>query len=353
LSSRGDRSHYAYSPTLDGGQAAHWGRLSWQGIAGKGKLKWSVRGGNSSVPDDSWTEWSRSWTAENQNIDLEPCRFLQWRVSYPHSVDLNESWVLTQVSVSAWQDNHAPVIAKFRLEQLMAIEGGSMLGGSENVTQLFKSGLFAEFSRKSAGETASDPALVRLSRPVHVFSWEATDGENDRLLFSMQYRKLGTGGWRNIFVDSSDNIGSWDTSEVMDGDYEVRLQSSDQRDNPQQLALSATRILGPFQVDNKPPVIDSLRLERVATGFRVRFVARDDGSDVAAAKILLPDGTVERLDPKDGICDSSREEFDAVLTWPRPGTGEELSQGGSGSWLVGIGIQDRRGNFTAAEGEVR
>jgi hypothetical protein len=349
----GDNPHHALSTPLDGGRVVRWGRLSWDGIAGDGHLEWSVRGGNSSVPDDSWSDWSQSWTGDNHAIDLAPSRFLQWRVAFPQSNGSRQPWRLTRVSVSAWQNNSAPVIGQFVLEQRVAMEPGNVMNGSDNVMQLFRSGLFAEFSKTSTASAEPDPALVRMARPVHVFSWHVQDAEDDRLLFTLQYRQTGTDGWRTIINDSPESMGSWDTSEVNDGYYDVRLLATDKKDNPHSKALSSRQVLGPFKVDNKAPVIKSLRLEQVSAGFRVRFSARDESSDVAAAQIQLPDGSVERLDPKDGLCDSPQEEFDAVISWPRPGATVMLPEGEPESWLVGIGIKDLGGNFVAVEGEVR
>ncbi len=353
LGRRGDRPHVALSEPLDGGRPIRWGRLNWTGISGQGKLKWSVRGGNSSEPDESWTPWSDSWTSESHVLDIQPSRFLQWRVTFPSKADLDQSWALTRVSVSAWRDNQPPVISEFNLEQLVGVEAGGMMGGSDNVTQLFRSGLFAEFSRTADNAANANPALARIARPVHVFSWQAMDAEDDRLLFTLQYSKLGTEAWRDILVDYPDNIGSWDTSEVVDGLYEVRLMASDRRDNPHHMALASVRMLGPMKVDNTAPTLESLRFDLNPDGFRVRFIAVDESSDLAGAQIQLPDGTIERLDPKDGICDSLREEFDAVITWPRIGSPANFSSGTLLPWLVGIAVQDLGGNLATSEGEVR
>ena len=60
----------ALSPPLGGKLPVKWGRLRWSGLPGRGRLRWSVRGGNRAVPDDSWTDWSSSWTRQDHALDL-------------------------------------------------------------------------------------------------------------------------------------------------------------------------------------------------------------------------------------------------------------------------------------------
>ena len=60
---------------------------------------------------------------------------------------------------------------------------------------------------------------------------------------------------------------------------------------------------------------------------------------------MLPDGSVERLDPADRICGSRREDFDTVVAWPRVGI-----PAGAKPWLVRLEAWDLRGNLAAVDG---
>ncbi len=346
LGSSGDVPRRAVSPPLDGGLPVDWGRLNWTADGGSGKLKWAVRGGNRSEPDDSWTDWSDSWTDQNHALSLESTRFLQWRVEFPEA-DGDKSIRLTSVSVSAWQDNRPPVIASFTQEYLKEIHLGMMNDHNDNITQTFRSGLQAEFSRNSTADRLAGPERTAVGRSVRIFTWESTDPNGDRMLFDLAYRRRGEQVWREILSDRAELLGSWDTSEVPDGRYDIRLTASDRPDNPSHLAAEASRSLGPILVDNTEPEISGFKLKALEDGFQVNLTVRDADGVLAGAQLHLPDGKTERLDPVDGICDSPTEKFTAKITWPRPGR-----QPGPAPWRVRVEVRDLGGNKAFAEGDV-
>lgn len=338
--------HLATSPPLDAGSPVQWGRLGWEAVPGKGKLRWSVRCGNRSVPDETWTPWSDSWSSSDQSLELPTSQFLQWRVQMPDNPQ--NHWRITSVSVSAWQDNAAPVVRRFTIEKLSEISQGGLMGSSDNVTQSFESGLRVEFGRKSSQGKQAGARRAAFTRPVRIMTWQGSDPNNDRLVYQLEYRRQGDESWRDIMGETLELLGSWDTSEVPDGNYDVRLTVSDRRDNPGSLALSSQREAGPLLVDNTPPSLDPVRVEKLEGGLRLRFRAQDEASVLAQATVTMPDGRVQRLDPTDRICDSRREEFDLVLPWPETGR-----PAGDEPWRLRVEVWDLNGNSTRAEGEAR
>ncbi len=347
LGGRLDAPKYALSPSLDGGLPVKWGRLNWTADGQGGKLKWSVRTGNRSEPDDSWSDWSDSWADEDHALEVPASRFLQWRVEFP-STGSENPLRLTSVAVSAWQKNLPPMIASFTQEYLNLIHVGGMNNHQDNITQTFRSGLKAEFSRNSTADHLAGPERAAVGRPVRVFTWEGTDPNGDRLLYDLDYRLRGEDAWRQILADRTEPLGSWDTSEVPDGIYEVRLTVSDGPDNPGGQAAISSQGLGPIVVDNTEPVISGFKLELQDDGFRVKLTARDAGSILAAAHLRLPDGTTERLDPVDGICDSPTEKFSTPIQWPRTDR-----PAGQKPWRVRVEVRDLGGNAAVIEGDVR
>jgi hypothetical protein len=346
LGVKGGQPRYAISPPLDGGQPVHWARLRSETTATTGKLKWSVRGGNRSVPDDSWSPWSASWTSAEQALDLDPCRFLQWRVEFPAGAKGTAAGV-TGVSVSAWQENLPPVITHFALEYLQGLKLGMMGNHGESVTQTYRSGLQAEFSQGASADRFPGPERTVVGRAVRVFTWQGSDPNGDRLVYDLEYRPSGETAWRAIVKGTPETLGSWDTTEAPDGQYEVRLSVHDVMDNPGALAGHGSRLLGPLTVDNTPPEIQDFEVTAVATGFKVKFRGRDGGGPLAGARILLPDGKSERLDPVDRVCDSATEDFAAVVNWPRAGRAATAQP-----WRVRVEVRDLGGNITVAEGAV-
>jgi len=349
LNRSGEDPLMAISPALDGGSIVAWGRLNWQGVPASGKPRWSVRCGNRSIPDESWTSWTNSWTEESHVLDLPDSRFLQWRVELPRPrAEVESQWQVTSVSVSAWCDNEPPVVRGFTIENISDISRGGLVGMGDNVTQTFESGLKVEFGRKSSADSKAEPRRAAFTRPVRVMTWQGYDPNSDRLLYSLQYRGEGGTSWRTVMKETPEQLGSWDTSNVPDGSYHVRVVVSDRLDNPGDLALSSSRETGPLIVDNTPPEISRFKVEKLPAGLRVSFEARDKVSVLSQAFIRLPDGQEQRLDPVDRICDGHKEKFRMDIPWPvkdRQTSGEP--------WQVRVEVWDLYGNMAKAEGEAR
>ena len=324
----------ATSPPLDAGGPVSWGRLSWVGDFAADGPRWSVRTGNQRSLGQGWSEWSDWFSGKDMALDVPESRFLQWRVALPQS----ES-VVTAVSVSAWQENVAPVVSDLTLEQVVDISLGGMMAGGENITQTFRSGMKAEFSKSSGRSLSAGPRRAAETRPLLVFSWRGRDANDDRLTYSLQYRPAHGGTWRDAVTSTQETLGSWDTSLVPDGSYRVRVVAHDGLDNPDHLRREAETGLGPLEVDNTAPQLSEVRLVPTETGFRLEFSAEDAGSNLASATLTLPDGGVERLDPVDLICDSRQEKFRVDVPWPRP-----QSPAGDGVWRVSVEVRDLAGN---------
>ncbi len=347
LGPRGEAPRHAVSPALDGGFPVRWGNLNWTVEGQGGSLKWSVRTGNRAEPDDSWTHWTDSWTEQGRAIPLKASRFLQWRVEFPDK-DGTQPLRLTSVSVSAWQDNRPPAITSFTQEFLKDIHLGMMNNHNDNITQTFRSGLQAEFSRNSTADRRAGPDRAAVGRSVRVFTWDGFDPNGDRVVYDLEYRRDGDEAWRAILSGRGELLGSWDTSDVPDGPYRLRLTASDRLDNPEHLTEVSHREFGPVQVDNTGPEISGLKVQAVAGGFQLDFKAADEAGVLSAARLLLPDGQFERLDPIDGICDSPSEKFSTTITWPR--AGRDM---GPEPWRLRVEVWDIGGNTAVAEGEVR
>jgi hypothetical protein len=190
---------------------------------------------------------------------------------------------------------------------------------------------------------------------VRVVTWSASDPNGDRLSFRLECRAEGEAAWRPAAApgqtggELTGNVGSWDTSDLPDGRYELRLVASDAPDNPRRERAETTRALGPLLVDNTPPQVTVLE-----TGARddgralvVRLRAGDATSPLAAARLVLPDGATERLDPEDGVCDSAAETFVAVVE-------RRLAAGPEGATPIRLRVEvrDLAGNTGAAEAVV-
>lgn len=328
------REAAAVGPPLDGKTRVHWGRLRWQGA---GEVAFAVRTGANAEPDETWTDWRDLPGGDDVAIAATDSRYLQWRATLAGRdarVDL--------VSVSGFTTNLPPVITVFELQPRGEMVFGGLMGGADNATQSFESGLKIEYNLNSQRSRRLDRARAATLQPLRTFSWHAMDPNEDRLQYRLHYRREGESSWRPVGGATAEPVQTWDTTALADGRYDVRLQVSDRPANTEGLAGQDERILPGIAVDNTPPELTGLRLEAVADGVRLRCEARDATSPLAGAEVIRPDGSRDRLDPRDGVCDSLAESFDAVLSTPADGFGAR-------PWLVRVQVWDLGGNVRTAE----
>jgi hypothetical protein len=331
---------------LDGLGPIRWGRLRWEGtVPDQASLLWSARGGPRSIPDETWTDWIGPWEEADHALDLPPTRYLQWRVEFSGQ---RSGASVRAVTVSGYEPNSPPQILRLTLEPEGQIATGGLMAREDNVTETFTSGLRVQYDLTSRQDRKASLLQAAPVRPVRTFTWHATDPNEDRLLYQLEYRHIDQEAWRPVAAEGREPIGSWDTTTVPDGWYIVRLKVSDRLDNLRDEACEVTRTTGTFLVDHTPPSLKNFKVRRIAEGFALSLEAADTSSPLAQAWIELPDGRSERLDPEDGICDSHKESFAADFAFPesdRPPVSEP--------WRVRVAVSDRLGNVATTEGEVR
>lgn len=328
------------SPPLDGRHNTRWGRLTWRGAAGGDQPRFSVRVGMSASPDESWTDWRDLGRGRDLDLaDLPATRALQWRVSLPGGA------AVRAVTVSGVEPNLSPFITHLVLEPHGELFRGGMMPGQDNVTQEFGSGLKVEYNLISRRDGRMPRQRAESLRPLRTFTWHASDPNEDRLQHRLAYRPVDQSDWRPLHGPTVEQVFTWDTRQLADGWYELRLITDDSLDNPGDQARATERRLPPMLVDNTAPEVSDWQLEHHPDGFSVSLRA-DDASDLlAGAQLLLPDGTVVRLDPVDGVCDSAREQFQRDVAFPGPGHAMPPRP-----WSIGVQVWDLQGNVAVVEG---
>lgn len=328
------------SPPLDGRHGVRWSRLTWEGTAGGEDPRFQVRIGMSPEPDATWTDWRDLSRGRDLALDdLPVSRCLQWRVSLPSGSRVGA------VTVSAVEPNLPPVITHFSLEPAGEMILGSLSPAQDNVTQLFASGLKVEYNLLSRRDGRAPRERAGALRPLRTFTWHASDPNRDRLRHRLAVRAVGQDVWQPVGGPVLEQVMTWDTSRLEDGWYEVRLITDDSPDNPGDQVQETSRFLGPLPVDNTAPELSDWSLTHQREGFTVEFTARDEFGPLAGAEVILPDGNRLRLDPEDGVCDSARERFDALVTYPAPGATQPARP-----WTVEVQAWDLQGNVVSLSG---
>jgi len=313
------------SEPLDAGVTARWGGVQWDASVPPGaSLTLELRSGNSDNPDATGSEWAAPQPADpagNAMVAAPVARRLQARVRMEASPE-HRSPVLRRISVFYLPDNRPPEIERLEVEPVgVAWTSMPIVAGSQQ----------GPLATDDPVALRSADSLQPKSRPVRVvkgyevgartFSWSASDPDGDTLTYKLEIRREGEQGWFPLARDIEESFHSWDARAMPDGLYRVRLSADDARDNPNGRHRLSTRTSAPFRIDNTPPTLEGLVVERDGVDLRVRFVARDPGGRVDTVEYSLEGSDWMPLDPLDGVADSAVERYELRL--PAAGRTEE------------------------------
>jgi hypothetical protein len=309
------------SSSLDSGLFARWGSVR---VSGRGGVIVQTRTGNTLRPDRSWYPWEPLRDGRIQN---PPARYLQFRLR------LEEGALVNRVEIAYLPQNVPPQLVELDVlpPGLGYVEMSSPPGPlvPKTIDQLL--------SEKGRTEPADFLFRVptryqpREARGLRTVVWKALDPDGDALRYRVFYRREPDGPWQLLAKDLKEPIFSWDTSGWPDGQYRIRVEASDEGENPSGEGLSDSRESRTFLVDNTPPTIQVLP----RMGNKVRFRVSDTSSGIKSV-LVSTDGTdfLPAL-PVGGILDWQREDFEI----PCP-------PGGS----LFIRAEDQAGNVASAVG---
>jgi outer membrane protein assembly factor BamB len=285
------------SKVLDAGTVARFGQL---GFRGQGKLAIQTRSGNTDKADSSWSDWSPQLMAAGP-IQSAGARFLQIRVS------LNSPDALVYAIEAFYLPQNQPALVS---------------------------------------EVNAEPPRPKTDRPgarnssntsLYKLRWKVDNPDGDNLRYRLSYKREASPSWRALQHDSDILTAAeytWDTEGIPDGFYRVRVESSDELDNPPAIARKASDESEPFLVDNHPPNVLELR----AAAGNLTGKAVDKLGPISKLEY-----TVDGLDwllmfPQDNLFDTREETFALPLSLlPK------------GEHSVMIRATDARGNVGSSE----
>jgi len=317
------------SPVKDTRSIARWGKLSWRGAAPSGtKVELFTRSGNSSAPDQTWSEWeqtrnSRQVAARSDRFEHEvvspPARCIQWKAVFRPSG--GRSATLEEATVAYLPQNRAPVIQSIQITPVSATPRAASASTSAS-DQPMVVVVSADDSSKSSSSQASGssgtPSRPGSQATVNI-AWQAEDPDGDRLVYSLYLRGEGESEWRLLKNGLHDTSLQVEPDTLPDGKYQARVVASDAEANPADSARTAEQLSAPFLVDNTPPVAQVLEQERKGQGARVRFRISDAASALRRAEYALDGGAWLPVYSEDGIIDSQTETFLVRLDSLQPG----------------------------------
>jgi len=157
-------------------------------------------------------------------------------------------------------------------------------------------------------ESPATPAAHPQANSMQTITWDASDPNNDMLSYTLYFRRVGQEPWILLKDKLSEATFEWNTRQVADGRYEVRIIASDAASNPPGQGKTASRISDPILIDNTPPAIGDLKWKQIAAAIQIDLKAVDRTSTVASVEYSVDSSKEWQLVlPVDGIYDSQEE----------------------------------------------
>ena len=292
------------SALIDAGQPAKWGKLQIDADIPQGcKVQVASRSGNvKDVNDPTFSDWSEPAEVIGPiQLRCPAGRFCQYKLTL-QSHDGKKSPLVREIAVANTVPNLAPKVESVSAERIEA---------------LGKTGMFK-------------------------ISYKAKDDNSDKLIYKIDFRRLGWTNWIELKDQLEADSFEWDGRTVEDGRYEVRITASDERSNTTTTKLTGSRISEPVVVDNTGPVIKKHSIEKDDKTITLRLEVFDELSAIGRVRYTI-DSNAEWIGavPDDLVYDTTDEYFTIVI--------EDLE---AGEHIIAVKISDDLGNTTYKTFEV-
>ena len=267
---------------------------------GDGHLAIAFRSGNTRTPDATWSPWGATKASAEGSIDTPAGKFVQWRLTMPKPAS---DITVDSVSIGFINRNIAPAIDSVSVADPAVVYISSAYPSSPQVVEATNPDEYGIFTSLDTPREKNDPGKKVYRKGFRTIVWRAHDENNDTLRYSVAFRRTGTEPWLRLRDNLEETQLNFDTSQLPDGRYELKVSATDAQDNPEN-PLTDTKEAVEFTVDNTPP--------------RVMVTTAGDDITIRITDLLGTIGKVEysadaqkwiRLTPLVGIADSSDETY--------------------------------------------
>ncbi len=287
------------SQVKDAGRFSSFGEYLLEG-RGLGGVRSSFRSGNTATPDETWSDWSATTTGPAGRIAAPPARYLQWRLTADRA---GSDFAILSMTAGYSNRNVAPAIDALTVADPGVIFVSGSYPSSPQVLEATNPDEHGIFSSLDAPRDRNEQGKRLFRKGYRTISWKASDPNGDSLRYGVWLRPRGAGSWLRLRENIEETQINFDTSQLPDGVYEVRLVASDAKDNPEG-PLTEEREGVAFTADNTAPSITASR-----TGDTIVVTVRDAYSPIASAEYAVDAKEWVRIRPADGLADSPEEEF--------------------------------------------
>jgi hypothetical protein len=173
----------------------------------------------------------------------------------------------------------------------------------------------AELSTGSSSDFPRDkPDPTARKNSVRV-TWDASDPNDDHLIYRVLYREVGTAPWIQIEHNLTDTFYSWDVLSVPDGQYQIKVIASDRPDNAPATALGVAQVTAPLTICSSPPTLADLKATVDGNRAHVRGKAQSPLLPIVQVAFQVDSGDWQPAAASDKIFDSPTEAFE-LRTYP-------------------------------------
>ncbi|HEV8657163.1 MAG TPA: hypothetical protein VGS96_00930 [Thermoanaerobaculia bacterium] len=265
-----------------------------------GALAIAFRTGNTRTPDTTWSPWTIASPLAEGNIAAPPGKYIQWKLSMPKPApDL----AVDTVTIAFVNRNIAPTIDAVSVQDPAVVFISSSYPSSPQVVEATNPDEYGIFSSLDNPREKTDQGKKLFRKGYRTIAWRAHDDNGDTLRYSIAFRQKGSDRWLRLRDNIEETSINFDTSQLPDSTYELRLTATDALENPE-MPLTDTKEGLEFQVDNTAPTIS------VSTqNSDVIIHVTDKMSPVGKVEFSIDAQKWIRLIPVDGIADSPDETY--------------------------------------------
>jgi len=264
------------SDLIDADQPAKWGKLQIEADIPQGcSVQVASRSGNvKDVNDPTFSPWTELVKmTEPVQLRCPLGRFCQYKLVL-QSEDGLLSPLIREIAVAGSVPNLAPKVESVSVSRI---------------------------------ETADKKGTFKIS-------YKAEDDNGDKLIYKIDFRKIGRTNWIELKDELEAESFEWDGRTVEDGRYEVRVTTSDERSNTTTTKLTGSRISEPAVVDNTAPVIERHSIDKDAKTITLKLQISDEFSAIGQLHYTVDSnakwiGTM----PNDLVYDTTDEDFTIVI----------------------------------------
>jgi len=279
------------SETIDAGLPSSWGSLTWEGQKNDGQLEFYTRSGNTEKPEQSWNLWVKAVGEGNAlQIVSPPARFIQWRCELKSG---KTNPMLEIVTISYMQKNLPPAIS-----DIIVHRPGDYYENSEP-------------DQKEKGLAyPQNPPKAEYKQGYRSIDWLFEDPNFDGVRFDLYYKNTTHKSWKALTRQLAGSYYTWDSRQMADGEYLIKIIGNDSATNPANLALTGEKICDKFIIDNSGPQITGLQDK----AGKFLFQVEDKWNIVKNVYYSIDAGDWKAIFPVDNMCDTKQESFELLVS---------------------------------------